>query len=209
MNTNRAIAAAVAALWSLLLLPPQLHDWSGADAPGWSRWAFENLGWARLVESLGEGVDTYVLFGAGVAPAAVLLWWALHPSLARLGRTGRALSAGWFLLPGMIVLSYSVGDESHPLHVLWGVDGPWMLLLSAFALLVALVPRTRAVPGRLRLLVGLTIVFAVVGTVLFTYYPHGTIIGFAVQALLLTRVHDAPVREAEVTAAEPVPVASA
>jgi len=178
----------LAIVWTLALLPPQLLEWSGrAGAPAWALWMFDHLGYASLMRML-EGLDTYVLFGAPVAVSVLLVWWSLRPALSALGWSGRALAWGWFGLAPVTVTSYLVGDGEGPLRFLWGAEAPWCLLLFVWAVVVALVaPRDRGVPRSVRLLVGLTAVFGAAGTILATYYPHGTVVGIAVQAMLIAR----------------------
>jgi len=186
--TPRLLAPIFAIVWILAILPPQLLDWSGrSGTPSWVLFLYDKLGYAGLLERL-EGVDTYVLFGAGVIPAALLVWWSLHPALREFGWSGKALSWGWFALAPVILVSYLATPEDSPIHVLWGAEAPWFLLLFAWAILAAsIAPRGIGIPSWVRISVGLTLVFGAVGTILATYYPHGTIMGIAVQAILLAR----------------------
>ena len=185
---SRLVAALAAIVWILAILPPQLLEWSGrSGTPAWVLFLYDSLGYASLERALGS-VDPYVLFGAGVVPAMLLVWWSLRPALRGLGWSGTALSWGWFALAPVTALSYLSAPEDSPLHVVWGAEGFWLLLLFAWAVLVAIVaPRGQGIPLWLRISVGLTVLFGVLGTLLATYYPHGTMLGIAAQAVVLAR----------------------
>lgn len=182
------ITAIAAALWALVLLPPQQQAWSGVFAPRWLR-VLDDLpvydairGWLHTV-----GLhDFYLVFGAAVALSFVLVWWATGPAFAALGWSGRVL--GWLTLLGAPVtaLSYLNHAVDAPLHALWGGEAFVLMLIGIWAVVVAIAaPRGRGIPGWERGLLGATLPILVVSTLVFSYWPHGTLIGFGVEAAVL------------------------
>ena len=183
-----AVAAAVlAALWALVLLPPQLAAWSGAGAPAWSR-GLDSLpvydGLRRSLASVGLG-DSYAVFGAAASASFVLIWWATGPTFARLGWNGRVL--GWLVLGSapITVLSYLNHPTDAPLHALWGAEGFALLLIGLWAVFAGAAPRASGIPIWERALIASTLAVILLATLAFGYWPHGTLIGLGVEAAVL------------------------
>lgn len=182
------VAALAAALWALFLLPPQQQAWSGVFAPRWLR-VLDDLpvydalrGW---LHTLGQH-DFYLVFGAASALSFVLIWWATGPTFAALGWSGRVL--GWLVLLGAPVtaLSYLNHPVDAPLHALWGGEAFALMLIGIWALVVAIAaPRRRGIPWWERVLLGLTLPIMIVATLALSYWPHGTLIGFGVEAAVI------------------------
>ncbi|MFB9958598.1 hypothetical protein [Agromyces bracchium] len=180
------VAALLAAAWAFVLLPPQQHAWSGAY--GMPRWllALDGLPPYDAVRawlvSVGQP-DFYLVFGAAASASFVLIWFATGPAFAALGWSGRVL--GWLVLAGAAatLLSYLNHADGSPLRFLWGADGIVLVAIGVWAVVVAfLAPRDAGIPVWERVLVGLTLPVLVGSTVLFTYWPHGTLIGFGLEA---------------------------
>ena len=181
------VAAILAALWAFVLLPPQLSVWSGAGAPTWSSTldALPVYDGVRLsLASAGVG-DFYAVFGAAASVSFVLIWWATGPTFARLGWNGRVL--GWLVLCSapVTVLSYLNHPTDAPLHALWGAEGFALLVTGLWAVFAGIAPRADGVPAWERALIGSTLAVTVLATLAFGYWPHGTLIGLAAEAVVL------------------------
>jgi hypothetical protein len=127
--------------------------------------------------------DLYLVFGAAVSISFVLLWFATGPVLATLGAPGRVL--GVLLLVGapITALSYANHAADAPLHFLWGAEALLLLAVGLWALVVAIAPRRGStVPLWERVLLGTTLPILVASTLVFTYWPHGTLIGLGLEA---------------------------
>lgn len=112
-------SAALAGVWALFLLPPQLVEWG--DAPAWAE-ALNDSPFYRGVDALRETLglhDAYVASGSAIALSVVLVWWATGPSLRWLGWSGHVFSWVLLSLAPVTVLSYASCKETAPLHALW------------------------------------------------------------------------------------------
>ncbi|UOQ89015.1 hypothetical protein MUN74_17400 [Agromyces endophyticus] len=180
------ISALAAAGWAFFLLPPQQAVWSGSGSPEW----LATLDALPVYDALREWLasaglgDLYLVFGAASALSFVLLWLATGPVLAALGWTGRVL--GWLLILAAVVtvLSYANHPVDAPLHALWGGEAFVLLAIGVWGIVVALVNGRRA-PLWERLLLAALLVIIVGSTVLFTYWPHGSLIGLGLAAAAL------------------------
>jgi len=176
------VGAALAGVWALFLLPPQLVEW--ADGPGWAL-ALNDSPFYRGVDALRESLglhDIYMVFGSAIAVSMLLLWWATGPVMAWLGWSGRVFNGVLLALAPVTVVSYVSHNESAPLHFLWGAEGFGLMILGVIGILVAVVTRAPGVRPWLRILIGTTLLIEVAFTLLLTYYPHGTVVGLALQA---------------------------
>jgi hypothetical protein len=184
-----SVAAAFAAtLWAFLLLPPQQSAWSGADIPPWLG-ALDRMplydGIRLWLQAIGQQ-DFYLAFGAAASVSFVLVWFATGPILAEFGRLGRVLGALVLLTAPITALSYLNHPQDAPLHGLWGAEAFMLIFIGVLALVVAIFARRGSgVPVWERVLLGLTLPILVASTFLFTYWPHGTLVGFGLQAAAL------------------------
>lgn len=178
------VSALLAAAWAFFLLPPQQAVWSGAGAPAWQRAlddspVYDGLrGWLHAVGLR----DDYLVFGSAAALSFVLVWFATGPAFAQLGWSGRVL--GWIVLASapITVLSYANHPLDAPLHALWGVEGFALLLIGVWALVVAAAAPRGSVPLWERLLSAAVLPVIVGATVLFGYWPHGSLVGLGLVA---------------------------
>lgn len=178
-------SAALAGVWALFLLPPQLVEWG--DAPAWAE-RLNDSSFYRGVGSLRETIglhDAYLASGSAIALAVLLLWWANGPVMRWLGWSGRVFNAVLLTLAPVTVLSYASYKETSPIHFLWGAEAFVLIALAVAGIVVAAVTRAPRVRPWVRILMGATVLVEVVFTVVFTYYPHGTLIGLAVQSGIL------------------------
>lgn len=183
------IAALAAALWSFVLLPPQQHAFSGAYAM--PKWLFD-LDRLPVYDAARDWLvsvglpDFYIAFGAAASVSFILVWFAAGPPLAGLGWSGRVLS--WLILAGapITVLSYLSTPTTAPTHWLWGAEGPLLVLIGLWAIVVAFAaPRRSGVRVWERLLVGFTLPILAGATLLLSYWPHGTLVGLGLEAAAL------------------------
>ena len=82
------------------------------------------------------------------------------------------------------ILSYLGTPTESPLHLLWGAEGYWLIFIGV-AGITAAITAGRAWPVWTRVLLGLTIVVLAAGTVALAYYPHGSLVALAIEAVAL------------------------
>jgi len=184
-----AVASAlVAAAWAFFLLPPQQAVWSGVYIPRWLG-VLDGLpvydGIRSWLHAAGLH-DFYLVFGAAASVSFVLVWLATGPAFAALGRSGRVL--GWLVLAGGVVslLSYLNHPVGAPLHAVWGGELLVLVAIGAWAAATAaLAPRGMGIPGWERWLLAATLPILATSTALLTYWPHGSLVGLALEAAVL------------------------
>ncbi|GAA1754640.1 hypothetical protein [Agromyces humatus] len=183
-----AVATAlIAAAWAFFLLPPQQAVWSGADIPPWlgaldSQPVYDGI---RLwLASMGLH-DYYLVFGAAASVSFLLLWFATGPALIALGWSGRVLSLLLLVAAPLTLLSYLNHPTDAPLHLLWGAEGVALLAICLWAMVVALAAPRDVARVWERLLLAATLPIVVGATILFTYWPHGSLIGLGIEAAVL------------------------
>ena len=179
------VFAGLAGAWALFLLPPQLLAWY--DAPGWAI-ALDRSGFYRGVHQLVAGLgprDDYLVFGSAISISMMVLWWSTGPVMAWLGWTGRLFNAILLLLAPLTFLSYLNHAESAPLRLLWGSEGLGLIVLGVAGILAAVFTRAPHVRWWQRVLLAATLPIEMAFTVLFGYWPHGTVVGLALQACVL------------------------
>ncbi|MFC9558469.1 hypothetical protein [Agromyces sp. NPDC056965] len=184
-----AVACALlAAVWAFFLLPPQQAVWSGVYIPAWLGALDELPVYDGIRSSLhAAGLhDLYLVFGAAASASFVLVWIATGPALAALGWSGRVL--GWLVLAGGVVtaLSYLNHPTEAPLHGIWGGELFVLLAIGVWAIVTAAAaPRGVGIPGWERWLLAATLPVLVGSTVLLTYWPHGSLVGLALEGAVL------------------------
>ncbi|MCD2442297.1 hypothetical protein LQ757_08400 [Agromyces sp. SYSU K20354] len=94
---------------------------------------------------------------------------------------------GWLLLVAapLTLLSYLNHRTDAPLHILWGAEGVALLAICLWAMIVALAAPRDVARVWERLLLAATLPIVVGATVLFTYWPHGSLIGLGLEAAAL------------------------
>ncbi|MBM7830408.1 TM2 domain-containing membrane protein YozV [Agromyces cerinus] len=184
-----AVACALlAAAWALFLLPPQQAIWSGVHTPDWLD-ALDGLPVYDGIRSWLHGAglhDLYLVFGAAASVSFVLVWIATGPALAALGWSGRVL--GWLVLAAGVItlMSYLNHPVDAPLHAIWGGELFVLAAIGVWAVVAAVVaPRGVGIPAWERWLLGATLPILVGATVLLTYWPHGSLVGLALEAAAL------------------------
>ncbi len=130
--------------------------------------------------------DFYLVFGSAASASFLLIWFATGPAFAALGAGGRVL--GWLVLAAapITLLSYLNHPPDAPWHLLWGAEAFALLAIGVCALVVAAtVRRDIGVPVWERVLLAATLPIVVGFTFLLTYWPHGSLVGLALQAAAL------------------------
>ena len=192
------VLALIAAAWAFVLLPPQQHAFSGAYAM--PRWLFE-LNRLSPYDTVRDWLvaagqpDFYLVFGAAASASFLLIWLATGPAFAALGRSGRVL--GWLVLTGVPItlLSYLNHPGDAPLRALWGAEAFVLIAIGLWAVVVAIAaPRGAGVPVWERVLLGCTLPVLVLSTLALSYYPHGTLVGFGLEAAALAAWGARPAR---------------
>jgi hypothetical protein len=184
-RTWSIVSAGLAGAWALFLLPPQLIAWY--DAPEWAV-ALDRSWFYRGVDQFVAGLglrDDYLVFGSAISISMVLLWWSTGPVMAWLGWSGRVFSMILLLLAPLTFLSYLNHADSAPLRPLWGSEGLGLTVLGVAGLLAAVFTRAPQVRAWQRILLAATLPIEIAFTLLLGYWPHGTVVGLALQAGVL------------------------
>ena len=184
-----AVAAGLAAaIWAFFLLPPQHAAWAGDDLPPWLE-VLNGMpvydGIRLWLQSMGQ-YDFYLAFGAAASVSFVLVWIATGPVFARLGSPGRILGVLVLVSGPITALSYLNHPTDAPLHGLWGAEAFMLIAIGVVALITAIAaPRRSGVRVWERLLLAATLPILVVATFVFTYWPHGSLVGLGLEAAAL------------------------
>lgn len=131
--------------------------------------------------------DSYVWFGAGVAPSYLLIGIPLGHALKDLGIWGR-LVAGLTILGAIATgISYPAKRFDEPWNTLWGIEGPVWLAVIAAGLVAGGVALRRERSLRAWLVMVIPFVIVVSTLLLGGYYPHATPVGYGIFTAFLTR----------------------
>jgi hypothetical protein len=180
--------AIVGSAWSAFLLPPQLVAWDGENAPGWAQWLACAAPYNHI-RGLAAGLgfhDDYALFGSLVAPAFLLIGVAMLLAVGRTGRWTRLV--GMLTIIGMpvVLLSYLGHEADAPWKYFWGADGLLLLAIGVCAIPAGVLAyRHRQLRRWRAVLMALTIVILVGGMALFSYWPHGSLVGYGIEVAIL------------------------
>jgi hypothetical protein len=180
--------AAAGAAWAAFLLPPQLVAWDGGNAPNWAQrfaYAAPYDGIRSLAADVGIG-DEYALFGSLVAPSFLLIGTALLLSLGATSRWTRLTAILTILGMPISVLSYIGHDADAPWRYFWGAEIPLLLAIGLCAVPAGIMAyRHRNLRGWRAALLASTTLVLIGSTALFTYFPHGSLVGYGVEVALL------------------------
>ena len=180
--------ALAGAAWSAFLLPPQVVAWDGENAPRWTQrfaYAAPYDGIRRLAADLSIG-DQYALFGSLVAPSFLLIGTALLLSLGATSRWTRLTALLTILGMPIALLSYLSHDADAPWRYFWGAEIPLLLAIGLCAVPAGIMAyRHCRLRGWRAALLSSTILVLVGSTALFTYFPHGSLVGYGVEVALL------------------------
>lgn len=183
------------ALWALLLLPPTLVEWG--DAPGWAARLNETGPYVWLAEQLATAsiTNTYAFWGIAAAVAFALIGVSLWIGTRQVGRWGTATSVATLVGAPVVVASYLAEGAPTPWRYLWGSEFFVLVAIGVTGLVAGIVALRRPVPRSSGVLLAATLVFIAVGTVAFTYYPHGSLVGLGIEAAILCAIPLAVTRD--------------
>lgn len=173
---SRIWLAAAGGAWALLSTPLVAGDWGAA-------WVAE-LSLLEPWRALREAVDDpYIVFGALGGLSFLAIGLALLPDLRR-ARWGGSLLA-WSVIAGAVVtpVSYLSTPAEAPTHVLWGSEGPLLILVGIFGVVAAVTARGWA--GWVRVLLAATLPVLIAGLLATGYYPHGCLATLGIEAVAL------------------------
>ena len=187
----RIVLAALGGLWAALLLPLPATVWGVTQ---WA-WLFDQpmYVWARQ-----WAADPYITFGALSSLSFLAVGAALFADLRR-ARWGGIVMA-WLIIVGapLTALSYLNTAVAAPLHFLWGWEAYALLGVGAGGIAAAATAGPRWGIG-VRSVLGMTFLILGVGTIALGYWPHGSLVVLALEAV---GVIAAAPRDAAFTTAE-------
>jgi len=173
----RLALCAFGGLWALLTLPLVAGGW------GW-RWQ-DQISQTPLYRALAEWAgEPYIVFGGLGAVSFLAIGLALLPDMRRAGLGGRLFAWLIILGAGVTVISYLGTPYDSPLHPLWGAEGYWLILVG-LAGIVAAFTAGRAWRPWMRVVLGLSLPVLAAGTLALQYYPHGSLVALAIEAVVL------------------------
>ncbi|UOW01389.1 hypothetical protein [Agrococcus sp. SCSIO52902] len=176
VRRGRIALSLAGGLWALLLLPLTAADWGAPWVAALSRLE----PWRAL---RGAVDDPYVVFGALTGVSFLAIGAALLPDLRR-ARWGGTVFAVTVLLGAIITpVSYLSTPPTAPLHVLWGAEGPLLVVIGLAGVLAAV--SARRWRRWVRALLAVTLVVLVAGVLATGYYPHGPLIALSLEAAVL------------------------
>lgn len=193
------VLAGLGGLWAALTLPLT------ATAFGSLQWVWV-FDYPVYVAARQWASNPYEVFGALAAFAFLAIGLALFPDLRRAGWAGIAMV--WLIIVGapLTAVSYVNASASAPLHVVWG--GEFFVLvaigLSGIGAALTAGPRWRMA---VRILLGMTLVVLALGTLVFGYWPHGSLVLLAVEAIVIIAAapRDAAFTQSSATEREELP----
>ncbi|WP_019181976.1 hypothetical protein [Microbacterium yannicii] len=176
----RIALAALGAAWALATVPLPLTVWN----PGSWLWFDDILDIPAYAAAAEWAGDPYIVFGALAGLSFLAIGLAFLPDLRRAGWGGKVM--GWLIVTGapLTVVSYINTRTDAPLHFLWGAEGYVLLAIGLSGLLAAFTAGNRWGSGT-KTLLGLTLLFLILGMVTFGYYPHGSLVALGLEAVVV------------------------
>lgn len=173
----RAGLAGLGGLWAALILPLTATAFGSAQ---WT-WVFD---YPVYVDARQWAGNPYAVFGALSALSFLTIGIALFPDLRRARWGGHATA--WLIILGAPVtaLSYLNASEGAPMHFVWGWEFFVLIAVGAGGIAAA------ATAGRrwqisVRIVLAMTLVILVAGTLAFGYWPHGSLVSLALEAVAI------------------------
>lgn len=171
------LLAGFGGLWAGLTLPLT------ATAFGSQQWAWV-FDYPIYVAARQWASNPYEVFGALASVAFLAIGIALFPDLGRAGWAGAMMA--WLIIVGapITALSYMNASERAPLHFVWGWEFFVLVAVGLSGIPAALTAGHRWRSG-VRILLGMTLVVLALGTLVFGYWPHGSLVLLAVEAIVI------------------------
>ena len=162
--------------------------WDGAGGPDWAHQlsAASPYDWVRSAAATLGAPGDYETFGVLVAPAFLLIGVALLPRARVAGRWTGTLA--WLTLLGAPVaaLSYMGHALPEPWHALWGLEIPLLFAMGICAVVAGVAAAwLHRLPLWWAALLAATVGVLAVSTLLFTYFPHGSLVGYGLEVAVL------------------------
>ncbi len=173
----RALLAGLGGLWAALTLPLVATAFGSAQ---WV-WVFE---YPMYVEARQWAGNPYVVFGALVSLSFLAIGIAAAPDLRRARWGGLAMALLIIIGAPITALSYLNSSERAPLHFTWGWEF-YVLVAVGLSGIAAAATAGRQWRVGVRVLLGMTLLILVVGTLLFGYWPHGSLVCLAFEAIVI------------------------
>ena len=164
-------------LWAAVTLPLT------ATAFGFAQWVWV-FDYLVYVEARQWAGNPYVVFGALASLSFLTIGIALLPDLRR-ARWGGAVMV-WLIIVGAPVtaLSYLNASERAPLHFVWGWEFLVLVAVGVSGVAAAATAGRQWAIG-VRILLAMTLVILAVGTLALGYWPHGSLVFLAVEAIAI------------------------
>ena len=164
-------------LWAAMTLPLT------ATAFGFTQWVWV-FDYSVYVEARQWAGNPYVVFGALASVSFLTIGIALLPDLRR-ARWGGAVMAGLIIVGApLTALSYLNASERAPLHFVWGWEFLVLVAVGVSGVVAAVSAGRRWAIG-VRILLGMTLVILAAGTLALGYWPHGSLVFLAVEAIAI------------------------
>ena len=193
------LLAGFGGLWAGLTLPLT------ATAFGSQQWAWV-FDYPIYVAARQWASNPYEVFGALAAFAFLAIGIALFPDLRRAGWAGAVMV--WLIIVGapITALSYMNASERAPLHFIWGAEF-FVLVAVGLSGVPAALTAGRRWRMAVRILIGMTLVVLALGTLVFGYWPHGSLVLLAVEAMVIIAAapRDAAFTQGAATGPEELP----
>ncbi|MET0781143.1 MAG: hypothetical protein ABWZ16_06465 [Microbacterium sp.] len=182
----RALLAGLGGLWAALTLPLVATAFGSAQ---WV-WVFD---YPVYVEARQWAGNPYAVFGALVSLSFLTIGIALAPDLRRARWGGLAMAVLIMIGAPVTALSYLNSSERAPLHFTWGWEFYVLVAVGLSGIAAAATAGRRWRVG-VRVLLGMTLLILIAGTLLLGYWPHGSLVFLAVEAIVIiaTAPRDAP-----------------
>ena len=171
------LLAGLGGLWAAVTLPLT------ATAFGFTQWVWV-FDYSVYVEARQWAGNPYVVFGALASLSFLAMGIALLPDLRR-ARWGGAVMV-WLIIVGAPVtaLSYLNASERAPLHFVWGWEFLVLVAVGVSGVAAAATAGRQWAIG-VRILLAMTLVVLAVGTLALGYWPHGSLVFLAVEAIAI------------------------
>ena len=169
------LLAGLGGLWAAVTLPLTATAFGSAQ---WV-WVFDSSVYVAARQWAG---NPYVVFGALASLSFLTIGIALLPDLRR-ARWGGTVMA-WLIIAGAPVtaLSYLNASERAPLHFVWGAEFFVLVAVGVSGIAAAASAGRRWAIG-VRILLGMTLMILAVGTLALGYWPHGSLVFLAAEAI--------------------------
>ena len=169
------LLAGLGGLWAAVTLPLTATAWGSTQ---WV-WVFHFPVYVSARQWAGH---PYVVFGALASLSFLAIGVALLPDLRRAKWGGLVMA--WLVIAGapITAISYLNSRETAPLHFVWGWEFFVLVAVGASGVAASITAGPRWRPG-VRIVLGMTLIVLLVGTLALGYWPHGSLVILAIEAI--------------------------